>query len=70
MCTTDNVFCTIVGWIPREQILGAEAEAKVPAEYIVQDSSVANPPMFFYLLSRLMLNDEFVKEHKPYLQRV
>lgn len=44
------------GWIPREMILGAEAEAKVPAEFLVQSEDVANPPMFFYLIEKFLDN--------------
>nr|XP_029728873.1 alpha-glucosidase 2-like [Aedes albopictus] len=48
----------IDGWIPREQILGSEALAKVPAEFVVQRSSNANPPTFFLTLRHLLNNYE------------
>ncbi|MCL4137492.1 UNVERIFIED_CONTAM: hypothetical protein GTU68_046079 [Idotea baltica] len=42
------------GWIPREQILGAEARARVPDEFVVQQQTAANPPTFILTLHSLM----------------
>lgn len=44
----------VEGWIPREVILGVEAESKVPAEFITQHNDVANPPMFFYVIDGVL----------------
>ncbi|KAK9838545.1 hypothetical protein WJX81_006602 [Elliptochloris bilobata] len=39
------------GWIAREQILGEEARARVPAEFVAQHPDVANPPTLFLPLA-------------------
>jgi mannosyl-oligosaccharide glucosidase len=38
------------GWIAREQILGAEARSKVPAEFQTQYPHYANPPTLFFVI--------------------
>lgn len=43
----------IDGWIPREQILGAEALSKVPEEFVLQHATNANPPTLFLVLHDL-----------------
>eukprot|EP00929_Paragymnodinium_shiwhaense_P076182 TRINITY_DN39117_c0_g1_i1.p1 TRINITY_DN39117_c0_g1~~TRINITY_DN39117_c0_g1_i1.p1 ORF type:complete len:855 (-),score=143.72 TRINITY_DN39117_c0_g1_i1:43-2607(-) len=42
------------GWIPREQILGAEAESKVPEWAIPQHRTHANPPTFLLAIESLL----------------
>ena len=46
----------VEGWIPREVILGEEAQAKVPQEFWIQNNEFANPPTLFIPLL------EFVKK--------
>lgn len=42
------------GWLPREQILGAEAEQRVPREFMTQTRTHANPPTFLLTVERLL----------------
>lgn len=44
----------VEGWIPREQILGEEALAKVPEEFVTQRNTNANPPTFFLTLKLII----------------
>ncbi|CAH9108499.1 unnamed protein product [Cuscuta europaea] len=44
----------IDGWIPREQILGAEALSKVPQEFVPQHPTNGNPPTLFLVLRDLI----------------
>lgn len=44
----------VEGWIPREQILGNEARAKVPAEFVVQHNKNANPPTLLLTLHSMV----------------
>lgn len=44
----------VEGWIPREQILGVEALAKVPEEFVTQRNTNANPPTFFITLQHIL----------------
>lgn len=47
----------VEGWIPREMILGQEALAKVPEDFVTQVNTNANPPTFFLTL-------DFMLKHK------
>ncbi|VDO03131.1 unnamed protein product [Rodentolepis nana] len=59
------------GWIPREQILGWEARAVVPKEFIVQSTSVANPPALILAIEELLDRREahMSKEEKAMFDR-
>ncbi|KAE9454234.1 hypothetical protein C3L33_13867, partial [Rhododendron williamsianum] len=52
----------VEGWIPREQILGAEALSKVPEEFVLQHPTNGNPPTLFLVL-RETLKDDMMQEY-------
>ena len=62
----------IEGWIPREQILGHEAVARVPREFVIQHSENANPPTFFLplrdLIRELIASDD--PQDREYLEKL
>ncbi|KAI6360180.1 hypothetical protein MCOR25_006795 [Pyricularia grisea] len=61
------------GWIAREQILGAEARSKVPAEFQVQYPHYANPPTLFFIIDtfveRLRKSNGSMPAHKEKLSQ-
>ncbi|XP_075658252.1 mannosyl-oligosaccharide glucosidase GCS1-like isoform X2 [Castanea sativa] len=66
----------IDGWIPREQILGAEARSKVPEEFIPQHPTNGNPPTLFLALRDIvhsLKQNKFIstesKEISSFLER-
>ncbi|KAB0802437.1 hypothetical protein PPYR_04623 [Photinus pyralis] len=62
----------VEGWIPREQILGVEALAKVPEEFVTQRNTNANPPTFFITLNYILRNykDELTSSRFAILERL
>jgi mannosyl-oligosaccharide glucosidase len=62
------------GWIPREQILGREAESKVPHEFQAQHREHANPPTLLLAIDRLLQTPNeaklaFLRDAWPRLER-
>lgn len=62
----------VEGWIPREQILGVEALAKVPEEFVTQRNTNANPPTFFITLNYILRNykDQLTSSRLAILERL
>ena len=56
------------GWIPREQILGAEAMERVPGEFLSQHVGQANPPTFLLTIERLMTQDLSASQRSTLMQ--
>ncbi|XP_053998124.1 uncharacterized protein LOC128886897 [Hylaeus anthracinus] len=62
----------VEGWIPREMILGQEALAKVPDEFVTQINTNANPPTFFLTLDFILKHNrkEMLDKHYEFLDRL
>eukprot|EP00760_Papus_ankaliazontas_P017170 PhM_4_TR17053/c0_g1_i1/m.18456/K01228/GCS1; mannosyl-oligosaccharide glucosidase len=63
------------GWIPREQIRGAEARTRVPSEFVPQHPTHANPPTLVLQVQAFARanvdgrHSEFLRLVWPYVQR-
>eukprot|EP00668_Euglena_longa_P040271 GGOE01053042.1.p1 GENE.GGOE01053042.1~~GGOE01053042.1.p1 ORF type:complete len:749 (-),score=178.86 GGOE01053042.1:153-2399(-) len=63
------------GWIPREQILGPEPRTRVPAEFVPQTPTHANPPTLALQIQNFALDNPdgrhsaFLEAVWPYLER-
>eukprot|EP01121_Diplochlamys_sp_Union-15-3_P015166 TRINITY_DN4956_c0_g1_i1.p1 TRINITY_DN4956_c0_g1~~TRINITY_DN4956_c0_g1_i1.p1 ORF type:complete len:828 (+),score=129.84 TRINITY_DN4956_c0_g1_i1:98-2581(+) len=56
------------GWLPREQILGAEAESRVPPEFIVQYPDNANPPTLYLPIESILDRGDLSENDKRFLK--
>lgn len=45
---------SLIGWIPREIILGDDASSRVPDEFITQKVTIANPPTILIVIDNLL----------------
>jgi mannosyl-oligosaccharide glucosidase len=71
----EKVNENVRGWLPREQILGAEARRRVPEPFQLQKPNIANPPTLFLALNKLISSEiersqlfSFFSEHFSALQ--
>lgn len=53
------------GWIAREQILGPEARARVPAEFVDQSPAIVNPPTIMLAFTYLLEKAKAQLDEKP-----
>ena len=50
------------GWLPREMILGSDASARAPNEFIPQIVNIANPPTYWLKYCRLNMRNWYRKD--------
>ncbi|KAE9547251.1 hypothetical protein FO519_009536, partial [Halicephalobus sp. NKZ332] len=57
------------GWIPREVVLDSEAHRRAPP-LLFEDSTVANPPMFIYLMQKLMADNNVMNSYEDRILKI